>query len=95
MSQRFDHTRWLPIEGSERQRLPEPELAKSIFSPFGAGARSCLGIHLARMELRLGAAEFFLRCPNAKLAPGTTPESMEMENHFLIAPKSHRCEIIC
>ncbi|KAK5053854.1 hypothetical protein LTR84_001816 [Exophiala bonariae] len=91
----FDHTRWLPTEGFTRENLPEPELAKSIFSPFGAGARACLGIHLARTELRLGAAEFFLRCPNAKLAPTTTPQSMEMENHFLIAPKSHKCEIIC
>lgn len=49
---------------------------------------------LGRTELRLGAAVFFRECPGARLAPSTTPESMEPENFFLIAPSSHKCEII-
>jgi cytochrome P450 len=90
---RFDHTRWL--KGSQSQNVsPDPETMKSIYTPFGAGSRFCMGVHLARMELRLAAAEFFTRCQGARLAPSTTPESMEMENFFLIAPKSHECEVI-
>jgi hypothetical protein len=29
----------------------------------------------------------------ARLARSCTDDSMEMENYFLIAPKSHHCEI--
>lgn len=67
--------------------------------PFGAGSRSCLGIHLAYMELRLAVAEFFLAFPAAGIPPACIPNSdddmgaMEMENFFLVAPKGHSCEI--
>ena len=66
---------------------------KIAFSPFGAGGRICLGIHLAYMELRLATALFFRECRGAKLAPSTTPESMEVENIFLIAPKAGECRV--
>ncbi|KAH7395401.1 cytochrome P450 [Phaeosphaeria sp. MPI-PUGE-AT-0046c] len=64
------------------------------YSPFGAGSRTCIGLHLAWMELRLGAALFFRECRGAKLSLTMTDEMMEMENHFLIAPKGHRCSIV-
>ncbi|KAL4899588.1 hypothetical protein BDW74DRAFT_188978 [Aspergillus multicolor] len=84
----FDVSRWMKDdEGGSA-------LAQLAFSPFGAGARVCLGIHLAYMELRLAAAEFFRECRGVKLAPGTTPGTMEPENYFLIAPAGHRCEIV-
>lgn len=64
---------------------------KAVFAPFGSGSRTCLGIHLAYMELRLAAATFFRECAGVKLADVTTPESMEIVQYFLIAPKAQRC----
>ena len=68
--------------------------AKAAFSPFGAGSRVCMGIHLAYMELRLATALFFRECKGAKLAPSVTAESMEVENIFLIAPKAGECKVV-
>ena len=82
----FDHTRWLP----PNELSP---LAKAVFSPFGAGSRVCIGVHLARMELRLAAAKFFRECRGARLGMQTTDESMKPVNFFLITPQAHKCEI--
>jgi cytochrome P450 len=84
---KFDHTRWL----SPNEISP---LAKAVFSPFGAGSRVCIGVHLARMELRLAAAKFFRECRGAKLGAETTDESMKPVNFFLITPRAHKCEIV-
>lgn len=67
---------------------------KTAMHPFGAGSRACIGIHLAWIELRLGAAMFFRHCRGARLAPCMTDEMMEFDNQFLIAPKGHCCFII-
>lgn len=83
---RFLPSRWLNDEVSQE--------AKRAFHPFGAGSRVCLGIHMAYMELRLASAEFFRQCKGARLAPETTDESMEMENYFLVTPRSQKCEVI-
>ncbi|KAF2171494.1 hypothetical protein M409DRAFT_63740 [Zasmidium cellare ATCC 36951] len=64
---------------------------RRALAPFGGGTRLCLGIHLAEMELRHGLAEFFRECRDVELSGWTTPESMEMDNYFLIIPKSKRC----
>ena len=45
------------------------------------------------MELRYATAFFFRECKGIKLGARTTPDTMEFENFFLIAPKSHRCEL--
>ncbi|KAJ5127258.1 hypothetical protein N7448_008037 [Penicillium atrosanguineum] len=86
--ERFDPARWLPgdSEASEQARM--------ALSPFGAGSRTCLGIHLSWMELRLGAAEFFRRCGNVRLAPSVSDKSMRPEHYFLIAPSAHKCEVM-
>jgi hypothetical protein len=44
-------------------------------------------------ELLLGAFVFLKKCDSIRLADSATDSSMEIENYFLIAPKSHRCEL--
>lgn len=53
----------------------------------------CIGIHLARMELRLATALFFRTFPQAHLSTkeGMSNEDMEMKSFFLMSPKGHRC----
>ncbi|KAL1891312.1 hypothetical protein Sste5346_007772 [Sporothrix stenoceras] len=82
----FDETRFL-----DPSKLTKDQ--KQAFLPFGGGTRVCIGIHLARTELRLALAHFFRECPKAKLASTMTDTEMEMENFFLIAPRGHRCMI--
>lgn len=53
----------------------------------------CIGIHLARMELRLATALFFRTFPQAHVSTkeGMSAEDMEMKSYFLMSPKGHRC----
>ncbi|KAL4793708.1 cytochrome P450 [Aspergillus venezuelensis] len=87
----FDVSRWMKTDTNTNPGASG--LANLAFSPFGAGARVCLGIHLAEMELRLAAAEFFRESRGAKLARDVTEERMRAENYFLIAPVGHLCEV--
>ncbi|KAF4301348.1 Cytochrome P450 [Botryosphaeria dothidea] len=82
----FDVSRWLSGNMSDE--------AKAAFHPWGGGGRVCLGMHVAEMELRHGAATFFLRYPQARLAPRTTPETMRPEQFFIITPKNRECGVV-
>ncbi|KAF2219920.1 cytochrome P450 [Elsinoe ampelina] len=80
--EKFDVKRWLDGRATDAMR--------AAMAPFGHGSRVCLGVHLARMELRLAAAEFFGECEGARVHESTTGETMGVVNHFLIAPRGGR-----
>ncbi|KAK1963477.1 cytochrome P450 [Colletotrichum sublineola] len=82
----FDEQRWFDPATSTFQQ-------NSNSCAFGAGTRVCIGVHLARMELRMAAAALFHQCPGLKLSSSMTDSMMEMENYFTIAPIGHRCEV--
>ncbi|KXH33616.1 TRI11 protein [Colletotrichum simmondsii] len=83
---RFDETRFM-----DQSRLTANQ--KLLYSPWGAGSRICLGVELARMELRLAVAVLFRECRDLRMAPVMTDEMMEMENFFMISPVGHKCEV--
>ncbi|KAI3319437.1 cytochrome P450 [Xylariaceae sp. AK1471] len=83
--EKFDPSRW-----------ENPTQAmKDSFMPFGAGSRICIGLHLAKIELRLGTARFFKAFPNAKVSTleGMSDEDMIPKLHFLANPQGERCLI--
>ncbi|KAB2573752.1 Cytochrome P450 monooxygenase aflV [Lasiodiplodia theobromae] len=83
----FDIRRWMPDNTlTDTQKL--------VYSPFGWGPRSCLGIHFAQMEMRYAAALFFRTFPTARLAPATTDMTMKPKEFFVISPASSECKII-
>ncbi|KAK4697094.1 hypothetical protein P7C71_g942, partial [Lecanoromycetidae sp. Uapishka_2] len=81
--ERFDPARWAMLTKE----------MKAAFMPFGGGSRICVGMALARMEMRLATAHFFRTFPHAKISvkEGMTIEEMEPKMYFLVAPQGHRC----
>ena len=59
------------------------------FMPFGGGTRVCIGIHLARDELRMTAASFFRKFPKMEVI--SSDKDMEMQAWLLIQPSKKRC----
>ncbi|PSR97613.1 cytochrome protein [Coniella lustricola] len=70
---------------------------KDSMMPFGGGSRICMGLHLARIELRLGIARFFRAFPHAKVSTreGFSDQDMVQMLFFLGPPKGKRCLIEC
>ncbi|KAF9873073.1 cytochrome P450 [Colletotrichum karsti] len=83
---KFDETRWLDPAGLT-------PLQKSTFNPFGAGTRVCIGLHLAKMEIRMAAALLFRKCAGLRLSSTMTDDIMSLENFFIIQPIGHRCDV--
>ncbi|KAF4211746.1 hypothetical protein CNMCM8980_001818 [Aspergillus fumigatiaffinis] len=81
--ERFDPRRW------ER---PTKEM-EDAFMPFGGGARTCIGMHLAKAELRLATAHFFRKFPKAVISvkEGMGVDDMDQIAYFLMSPKGKRC----
>ncbi|RFU77511.1 cytochrome p450 [Trichoderma arundinaceum] len=81
----FDPSRWAS---------PTKDM-KDSFMPFGSGARICIGLHLARMELRYAAARFFLTYPEAKVSTleGFSDKDMMPKVFFFVEPTAKRCLI--
>ncbi|KXX81538.1 putative sterigmatocystin biosynthesis P450 monooxygenase STCB [Madurella mycetomatis] len=79
----FDPSRW---------ETPTKAMKDAMFA-FGGGARICIGIHLARMELRLAVARFFRAFPDAKISKleGMSDGDMEQKIYFLSSPTGKRC----
>ncbi|KAI0114408.1 cytochrome P450 [Nemania sp. FL0031] len=82
---KFDPSRW----------ENPTEAMKDLFLPFGGGSRICIGLHLARIELRLGIARFFRAFPNARVSAleGMSEKDMIPTLFFLAQPQGHRCLI--
>ncbi|KAL7948633.1 cytochrome P450 [Trichoderma barbatum] len=77
-----------------RWESPTKEM-KDSFMPFGGGSRICIGLHLARIELRYATARFFLTYPEAKVSTleGFSDEDMVQRLFFFEEPTGKRCLI--
>ena len=77
-----------PTVFPDRWLHPTPQMQEA-FMPFGAGARICIGIQLAKMELLHGTFAFFKAFPNAVAV--STEADMAPVDYFLIKPKAEKC----
>ncbi|KAF1738417.1 putative sterigmatocystin biosynthesis P450 monooxygenase STCB [Beauveria bassiana] len=78
------------------ERWENPTRAmKEAYMPFGRGARTCVGSHLAMIEIRLGVCLFFRQFPNATVSTkeGMSDADMESKIYFLNSPAGKRCLI--
>lgn len=84
----------IPFGGGSRSKSNEI-LICFLYILVANISQVCIGLHLARIELRLAAALFFRRFPNARVSAkeGMGDEDMFMRAYFLMAPDGHRCLI--
>jgi len=70
-SANHDEARYDNGEAWDLDRPPQPHLA------FGTGRHQCLGMHLARLELRIGLTALLDRLPGLRLDPDGGPVAVE------------------
>ncbi|APA05256.1 hypothetical protein sscle_01g000260 [Sclerotinia sclerotiorum 1980 UF-70] len=80
----FRPERWLENKSNDM---------KAAYHPFGSGTRTCIGIHLARMEIWLALALFLRECKGARIASSQSDDDMVPINSFVIEPKGGKCMI--
>jgi cytochrome P450 len=69
----------LPSANRDPEEFPDPEAMNLARMPnrhlaFGLGPHRCLGVHLARQELRIALRELHRRLPDYRLHPTRAPE---------------------
>jgi cytochrome P450 len=82
---------WMPFGGGSRCNFPYSR----HFSPAADSIAACIGLNLAKMEIRHATAKFFRTFPSAKVSAleGFKDEDMEQVIYFLMEPKGNRCLI--
>jgi cytochrome P450 len=76
-----DETRWDDADEWKLGRPVQHHLA------FGTGPHQCLGMHLARLELRVGLNEILDRLPNLRLDPAAA-DSAVIEGYAFRGPRA-------
>ncbi|KAF4444156.1 hypothetical protein F53441_11214 [Fusarium austroafricanum] len=79
----FDATRFMN---------PTAEM-KRAHVPFSIGARRCIGMDMARMEILVALAVFFRECRGLQLHHSMTDDMMEQVGEFFIVPKAGTCDV--
>ena len=82
---------WVP----ERWENATKEMRDASYA-FGGGSRICIGMHLAKMELRGAVTAFFRQFPTATVAYGVdgfSERDMETLEFFLVKARGGRCLI--
>ncbi|KAL4887657.1 cytochrome P450 [Aspergillus karnatakaensis] len=87
---------WLPGGSTVTTQLYSLHRDEEVFEDplnCNADSKDCVGIHLAKMELRLATALFFRTFPNAKVSTleNMSDRDMDMNLYFLLSPKGKRC----
>ena len=81
-SANHDEERW---DDAEEWRLGRPV---QHHLAFGTGQHQCLGMHLARLELRVGLDTILDRLPNLRLDPDADLDEMVIEGYAFRGPRS-------
>ncbi|KAL1389706.1 cytochrome P450 [Phyllosticta capitalensis] len=70
----FRPERWLPEAGGAAAGSPQRARMERCFVPFSKGARSCIGLELAKRELFVLCANLFRRLPGLELFDTTADD---------------------
>jgi cytochrome P450 len=77
-----DDDRWSDADEWRLGRDVQPHLA------FGTGPHQCLGMHLARLELRVGLDAILDRLPNLRLDPDADMDAFLIEGYAFRGPRT-------